>query len=196
MTDPLSPLTKPTIPTLALGPPPAAPAARAPAELPAARDRYESRVDRAHLRPVEQSPHDQAVQAYVSKKLEQFNNNPTYRDLSVADKLNLAAASVIGDRERDPTNTVLRDADYYFAARKNVAAAETKAGKLAVGAAGTALTVGYNGLKAVLNGTGVMRTDPDKPNSPPGGLSWETKGAVDGYKDLGNAKGAMTDYRK
>jgi hypothetical protein len=31
----------------------------------------------------------------------------------------------------------------------------------------------------------VMRTDPDKPNAPPGGFAWENRGANDGIADRG-----------
>jgi hypothetical protein len=143
------------------------------------------------------SVHDRHVQERITGYLDRINNHPNYKSLSVSEKLGMAASQVIGDRERDPTNTELRDVDYYFAARKTLAGENSTAAKVADGAIGTVATGAYIGLKATVGQvSNVMRTDSDKPNSAPGGFMWEQRGTYDGFRDKGATIGPVPNYRR
>lgn len=132
--------------------------------------------------------HDRAVAERINGYISQANT--TLKKASVAEKLEWCWAKNIHDRESDSTDPVGRDADYYFAARHVIAADSSQFTKFGHAAIGTAATVIYNGLKVATAALGVekvMRTDRDKPNSPPGGLVWEIRGAKDGFADTGGS---------
>lgn len=139
--------------------------------------------------------HDIAVMDRINRYIDQAN--ATMPDATVAEKLDWCWSANIKERESNSTDTVGRDADYYFAARHVIAADSSKFAKYAHHAGGTVATLAYIGLKAVTQGVGadkIMRTDPDKPNAPPGGFFWEQRGASDGLRDSGSVKGAVIRY--
>jgi hypothetical protein len=146
--------------------------------------------------------HDRAVMRRINKFIALANAKCA--KCTIAHRLEMAWASNIKDREiNGTTDTVGRDADYYFASRHSIAAQPGTLKKEAMAIAGTAATLGYIGLKFTMHAVSVgaakagltglsqsadqlMRTDKDKPNSPPGGFGWEQRGEVDGKKDLGD----------
>ena len=134
--------------------------------------------------------HDQAVMQRVNRWIAKVNAEMPKS--TVAEKLEWAWSQNIEERMKDSTNTVGRDADYYFAARHEIAKDKSNAGKYATWGVGIVATGLYNGLKVVTGAVGadkIMRTDKDKPNAPPGGFTWMNRGASDGMKDRGEDKG-------
>ncbi|MFC3174526.1 hypothetical protein ACFOD9_09695 [Novosphingobium bradum] len=136
--------------------------------------------------------HDQAVMDRINRYIDAANAQ--FPDRTVAEKLEWCWSQNIKERESDSRNTVGRDADYYFASRHVIAADSSAFAKAAHYAGGFVATVGYIDLKLITTIPGVdripgvdtlMRTDPDKPNAPPGGLEWELRGANDGFRDTG-----------
>jgi hypothetical protein len=134
--------------------------------------------------------HDQAVMQRVNRWVAKANADMAKG--TVAEKLEWAWSQNIAEREKDSTNVVGRDADYYLAARHEIAKDKSKAAKYAKWGVGIVATGVYNGLKVVTGAVGadkVMRTDKDKPNAPPGGFTWMNRGARDGMKDRGEDRG-------
>jgi len=132
--------------------------------------------------------HDLAVMARINRYIDMANR--TMPKATVAEKLEWCWAENIRERESDSTDTVGRDADYYFAARHMIAKDSSKFAKVGTYAIGTVATGVYIGLKfgTMLMGMDkIMRTDADKPNADPGGFGWEQLGSLDGYRDSGAA---------
>jgi hypothetical protein len=130
--------------------------------------------------------HDMAVMNRINRYIDQAN--ATMPKATVAEKLTWCWSANIAERETDSTDTVGRDADYYFAARHMIAADSSRFAKLGTYAIGTVATGVYIGLKTATMLLGidrVMRTDPDKPNADPGGFVWEQIGSSDGFRDSG-----------
>jgi hypothetical protein len=131
--------------------------------------------------------HDTAVLVRINRII--LGVNKAHPGMTVAEKLEQAWSQNIAEREQDSTNTIGRDADYYFAARKELAASGSwgvKAGKAALG---NVAWVVYGGLKLGTEAIGfpeLMRTDKDKPNAPVGGLAWMNRGSSDGMDDVGH----------
>jgi hypothetical protein len=135
--------------------------------------------------------HDQAVMNRINRHIKKANEEQP--KATVAEKLEWAWSQNIAERELDSTNIVGRDADYYFAARKEIAKDKSTAMRYAKWAGGNVATGFYNALKVATSAVGadkVMRTDKDKPNAPPGGFLWMNRGAADGMTDRGDDKGA------
>jgi hypothetical protein len=109
----------------------------------------------------------------------------------------MAWSANIREREADSTNIIGRDADYYFAARKEVANSGNKVvktGKSALGNVAWAFyALGKLGSEA-LGHPEWTRTDPDKPNAPVGGITWMNRGSVDGMNDVGDRVGDILPH--
>jgi hypothetical protein len=142
------------------------------------------------------SAHDFAVAQRVNRYI--AIANAAMPTLTVAEKLEHAWAENIRERERSPEASVSevgRDADYYFAARKEVANSDSSLEKNAKSALGVVATGLYFGLKTASSaGEAVglpafMRTDKDRPNAPVGGFSWMRRGTADGHLDKGADRG-------
>lgn len=134
--------------------------------------------------------HDTAVMIRVNRII--LCANKSLPALTVAEKLEWAWSQNIAEREQDSTNTIGRDADYYFAARKELAASSNKAVKLGKAVLGNVAWVIYGGLKLGTEAIGrpeLMRTDKDKPNAPIGGITWMNRGSSDGMGDVGDHVG-------
>lgn len=131
--------------------------------------------------------HDTAVMVRVNRFI--LGVNQDYPKLTVAEKLEQAWSLNIGEREQDSTNIIGRDADYYFAARKELAASGNWGAKAGKAALGNVAWVVYGGLKLGTEAIGypeLMRTDKDKPNAPVGGIAWMNRGSADGMDDIGD----------
>ena len=63
--------------------------------------------------------HDTAVMIRINRFI--LDVNKTYSTLKVAEKLEQAWSNNIKEREKNSTDPIGRDADYYFAARKELA---------------------------------------------------------------------------
>ena len=122
--------------------------------------------------------------------------NAKYPKETIAFKLEWCWSQNIAERESSATaskDTVGRDADYYFAARHTIAADKSLSSKYFHRAVGPVATVVYTGLKVVDKASQqvgfppFMRSNPKLPNAPPGGLTWEERGADDGMLDHGQA---------
>ena len=137
--------------------------------------------------------HDTAVMTRINRILLTVNReNP---GLTIAEKLEKAWSQNIAEREQDSTNIVGRDADYYFAARKELAASESWGAKAGKAALGNVAWVVYGGLKIGSEAVGHpewMRTDKDKPNAPVGGIGWMNRGSADGMQDVGSRVGDVS----
>ena len=124
--------------------------------------------------------------------------NAEFKTDTVAQKLTWCwGEHNIVDREKDSTNIVGRDADYYFAARHEVAGAKSQFAKYAYQAIGFVAVRLYNAEKTVLMKVGMdryIRTDKGNPNAPPGGVEWERRGAEDGFADRGDAVADVIPY--
>jgi hypothetical protein len=110
-------------------------------------------------------------------------------DPTVSETLDLAQANAEKAR-KGPHDLVGRDVEYYLKSRWEVSKRESSAAKWAVAGGGVAANLIYSGLKAAAIGLGaepVMRTDPDVPVTPPGGISWGSRGCADGTHDFGKA---------
>lgn len=117
--------------------------------------------------------------------------------LTVAEKLEEARRLNIAERELDSTNTIGRDADYYFAARSQVAASSNKAEKIGKAIGGNVAWAFYGALKigaAAVGHDEWTRTDPDKPNAPVGGAGWMNLGSEDGMTDVGDRVGDVLPH--
>jgi hypothetical protein len=85
----------------------------------------------------------------------------------------------------DTTDTVSRDAEYYFKSRFMVAQDKHLYSRILEALWIDAKNVGYNALKAVCFSLGIqdsLKTD-NNPISRPGGLYWGFQGASDGFND-------------
>jgi hypothetical protein len=125
--------------------------------------------------------HDTAVMVRINRHIMAANQrNPN------------AWSKNIEERQEDPTNTIGRDADYYFAARKELAKCSNPAsvvGKALLGeVAWVVYGIGKLGSEA-LGHPEWTRTDPDKPNAPVGGFIWMNRGSADGAADVGDHTG-------
>ncbi len=139
--------------------------------------------------------HDTAVTVRVNRYILQVNKQSPA--LTVAQKLEEARRLNIAERESDSTNTIGRDADYYFAARSQVAASSSKAEKAGKAVAGNVAWAFYGALKlgcAAMGHDEWTRTDPDKPNAPVGGLGWMNTGSADGMTDVGDLVGEVQPH--
>lgn len=131
--------------------------------------------------------HDTAVMVRINRII--LSVNRTQPTMTVAEKLDAAWSQNIKEREADSTNTIGRDADYYFAARKELAASSNFGSKAGKAILGNVAWVVYAGLKLGSEAIGrpeLMRTDPDKPNAPVGGIVWMNRGSDDGMADVGD----------
>src|SRR5262245_42530550 len=132
--------------------------------------------------------HDRAVMKRINEFITAANRS--FPRATVAEKLDSAWSANIKKREEDSTDPVGRDADYYFAARHEIAKDKSKFlqyGKAALGVAGWCV---YSALKVGSEAVGHpewMRTDPDKPNAPVGGFDWMNRGSADGFQDPGDS---------
>ncbi len=134
--------------------------------------------------------HDTAVMARINRHILAVNKK--YPDATVAEKLEFAWAANVKEREDDPTNEIGRDADYYFAARKELALSSHSVTKYAKAGLGPVAWTVYAGLKIgaeLAQVPKLMRTDPDKPNAPVGGFGWMNRGSSAGLDDNGSRIG-------
>ncbi len=134
--------------------------------------------------------HDTAVMTRINRHI--LASNKAHPAATVAEKLEFAWSANIAEREGDPTNIIGRDADYYFAARKEVSASDGGGVKGAKAAVGNLAWVVYAGVKLGAEAVGHpewTRTDKDKPNAPVGGLTWMNRGSSDGFTDVGSKVG-------
>jgi len=119
-------------------------------------------------------------------------------DGTIAQKLDWCWAQNIELRKAtNSTDEVGRDADYYFAPRKTIAAETSTIKKYAEKSLGKQAWTLYSALKLWANLFGHdewMRTDVNKPNAPPGGLDWLIRGANEGIRDQGENKGNVTKH--
>lgn len=134
--------------------------------------------------------YDTAVMVRINRHILASNKrNPS---CTVAEKLEDAWSKNHDERQEDSTNTIGRDSDYYFAARKEVAKcsnAACVAGKGLIGEVAWALYgIGKAGSKA-LGHPEWTETDPGKPNAPVGGFLWMNVGTADGAADIGDHVG-------
>ena len=131
--------------------------------------------------------HDIAVMFRVNKHIR--NVNKEHSEKTVAKKLECAWSANIKERENDSTNTIGRDADYYFAARKEMATANNVISKTIYAVLGEVAwpvyAIGKIGAESVGHPEWT-RTDPDKPNAPVGGFVWMNRGIADAYSDVGD----------
>lgn len=130
--------------------------------------------------------HDQAVMDRINRYISAANQKMP--NGTVAEKLEYAWSQNIEERNQDPTDTVGRDADYYFAARHIIAADKSQFGKYIDAAIGLVAWPVYSALKLGTEAIGhpeIMRADKDKPNAPVGGFFWMNRGSEDGFKDRG-----------
>jgi hypothetical protein len=139
------------------------------------------------------SAHDHAVVLRINRYIELVNRK--YPGSTVAEKLELARAANIAERESSAAasrSEVGRDVDYYFAARKELAASDSSAKKTAKAGIGIVATGVYNAIKGVstvsegVGGPPLIRTVPDRPNAPIGGYDWMRRGTADGHLDKGS----------
>lgn len=131
--------------------------------------------------------HDTAVLVRINRFIREVNAK--HPDFTVAEKLEQAWALNIKEREGDSTNTIGRDADYYFAARKELATSSNAVVKAGMAVGGNILWTGYAIQKIGAEALGHpewTRTDKDKPNAPVGGLVWMNRGSADGFADVGD----------
>jgi hypothetical protein len=131
--------------------------------------------------------HDTAVMVRVNRFIRLVNSK--YPDSTIAEKLEFAWAANIKEREEDSTNTIGRDADYYFAARKELATVNFVPAKMAMAVGGNVAWLGYAIRKVGSEVAGHpewTRTDPDKPNAPVGGIVWMNRGSSDGLAEVGD----------
>ena len=138
--------------------------------------------------------HDIAVMNRINRHIAQANKD--HPKEPVAFKLEVAWSSNIRERENDSTNTVGRDADYYFAARKEIATTKYTAMKAAYALLGEAAWSVYAAVKVGADAAGHpewTRTDKDKPNAPVGGFVWMNRGIADAFRDVGDQ---VTDLRR
>jgi hypothetical protein len=144
------------------------------------------------------STHDFAVALRVNRYI--AIANAAMPTLTVAEKLEHAWSENIREREQSPESSVSevgRDADYYFAARKEVANSDgviEKNAKSALGVVATGLYLGLKSVSSVGESVGLpsfMRTDKDRPNAPVGGFSWMRRGTADGHLDKGTDRGPV-----
>jgi hypothetical protein len=134
--------------------------------------------------------HDTAVMARINRHIQAVNKK--YPDATVAEKLEFAWAANIEERKGDPTNEIGRDADYYFAARKELALSSHRLAKYAKAGLGPVAWTVYAGLKIgseVLQVPELLRSDPDKPNAAVGGFGWMNRGSAAGLDDNGSRVG-------
>ena len=127
--------------------------------------------------------HDNAVMHRINRHIRMVNKD--HPKLTVAEKLEMAWSNNIREREEDPSNTIGRDADYYFAARHELAKSDNPAVRVGKGIIGEAGWTVYSTLKIVLDAVDLgkmMRTDKDKPNAPVGGFFWMNRGIADAMK--------------
>ena len=139
--------------------------------------------------------HDKAVMQRVNRHIREAN--AAYLKSTVAEKLEMAWSANIREREQDSTNIIGRDADYYFAARKQLATSDWKAVKMLYSLIGEAGWIVYAGLKIgteIVGHPEWMRTDKDKPNAPVGGFMWMNRGIADAFSDDGEATEAVTPH--
>ena len=112
--------------------------------------------------------------------------NPTIVDV-------LEAAQDLAEKGRKGNHDEIgRDAEYYLKSRWQVAKRESLSAKRIVALGGVGLNILYNGLKGAAIGLDFekkMRTDPDVPVSPPGGIIWGSLGCDDGIRDEGLLQG-------
>lgn len=132
--------------------------------------------------------HDRAVMKRINEFIAAANRKMP--KATVAEKLDAAWSANIKKREEDSTDTVGRDADYYFAARHEIAKDKSKFLQYGKAALGVAAWGVYAALKVGSDAVGHpewMRTDPDKPNAPVGGFVWMNRGSADAFQDPGDA---------
>lgn len=132
--------------------------------------------------------HDIAVMQRINRFIAKANSD--HPKLTVSEKLEAAWSANIEERMSDSTNTIGRDADYYFAARKEVAKDTATALKYAKAGVGEVAWVVYAALKVGAKTAGHpewTQTDKGKPNAPVGGFVWMNRGCADGFDDLGTA---------
>jgi hypothetical protein len=137
--------------------------------------------------------HDTAVMTRINRFI--LDANKRWVTMTVAEKLEQAWAANIKEREKDSTNTVGRDADYYFAARKELAGSRSLYLKYAKAGVGEVAWTVYAAVKVgseVLQHPEWTRTDKDKPNAPVGGLVWMNRGCADALDDVGDSTQAIT----
>ena len=112
-------------------------------------------------------------------------------DLTVNENLELAQASAMNAR-KGSHDVDGRDAEYYLKARWMVSKSDNIIVKQAKATGGVGLSHAYNFFKVIYICAGLeeyARTDPDVMVSPPGGTNWVQRGASDGMRDDGSAKG-------
>ncbi len=88
-------------------------------------------------------------------------------------------------RDEDVMNTVVRDAEYYFANRASVAARTSDIGKRYSSFFWTEAATWYDRGKTVTGAmhAHILESQDHKPNSPPGGARWALRGVKDGKLD-------------
>jgi hypothetical protein len=151
--------------------------------------------------------HDKKVMTVINDEITRENAAAGTTRPTVAEKLERLRSHLETMRSTgDSTDTVLRDAEYYFVFRMEIARDKTLYVKIVHEIGGLGATALYNGLKAGINGadwvTGhkfgldtIMRTDKHKPNAPPGGFVWGHRGACDAMGDDGESLGPVSLHK-
>jgi hypothetical protein len=166
--------------------------------------------------PPETSPlesHDDRVVERINKYICKVNS--LHAKDTAALKLEVAWSLNIKEREIDADHSVDivgRDADYYFAARKSLAAEKNPAMRALMAAGGSFLATPFYNLLKVGAVVGEklfrdahsdamadairqkMRSAKGLPNAPPGGQMWELRGAADGLFDDSDSVAPILKY--
>ena len=168
--------------------------------------------------------HDQAVADLINLYIGRINRNPIYAKNTIAVKLQYAWSDNITQgraNDNNDTLTIGADADYYFMARKIVAADHSVFAMFAnrtdvenntrrenpgsgIYEIDWSLAIGAQALydlgKLISNTAGHpewARTDKGRPNSPPfrySAYKWLMRGANDGLRDRGQETGTIVPY--
>jgi hypothetical protein len=136
--------------------------------------------------------HDELVRILINRTIDdcsvtdQTNPNPAvFRKKSVIDVLTICHSQMTNKRDEDVMNTVVRDAEYYFANRVAVAAHTSDIGKRYSSLFWTEAATWYDRGKKVTRAmhSHLLESKDHKPNSEPGGARWALRGVADGKRD-------------
>jgi len=134
--------------------------------------------------------HDWEVMQRINGFISEVNQR--FPKLTVAEKLEDAWGKNVAEREESPANSidpVGRDADYYFAARKELAKDKSKVVQLGKEVIGHVAYGVYTSIKEGLDFVGrldLIRSHSAMPNAPTGGYIWMKRGIADGKRDPGH----------
>jgi hypothetical protein len=131
--------------------------------------------------------YDRQVATYVNRVLRTYSNRWT----TVAQNMDNAQSSVTNDRKFHGGDLVMRDAEYYLKTRAWTASHKYAPVKLFYATGLPLAVLVWNGLKYVVDKVdpGATQSDKGVPNTPPGGIDWAVRGAIDGMADDGSQRG-------